>query len=162
MMNRVLRIGFSAAAAALALAVSGCVSAVPMVSAEDANSPDCAQVTVHLPDTLNDTEAKRETDAQATGAWGSPTSVLLRCGVEAPSVSDLPCYNVQGIDWLVDTPADDSETAVLTTYGRSPAVEVILDTTKMNGATALSGLADAVGYLPTTGRQCTAVGDLPS
>lgn len=133
-----------------------------MSPAADANSVECAQVTVHLPDSIGETETRRETDAQATGAWGEPTSVLLRCGATEPGPTDLPCYAIQGVDWIVDSPEDDPESAILTTYGRSPAVEVIFDTTKLTGASVMGDLADAVGYLPTNGRACTSAEDLPS
>ncbi|ROS61902.1 uncharacterized protein DUF3515 [Frigoribacterium sp. PhB160] len=151
-----------ALAALLAPAVAGCTAAVPMTAAADANDPDCAQVVVHLPEEVGPESSPydiRETDAQSTGAWGTPTAVLLRCGVEAPAVSDLPCYPINGVDWLVDQAQDDPDTFVFTTYGRTPAVEVIV--TAEVGSTVLFDLADAVGYLPGDGRACVGAGDLP-
>ncbi|MBD8729518.1 DUF3515 family protein [Frigoribacterium sp. CFBP 13707] len=142
--------------------LAGCVAAVPMSSADEANAVGCAQVTVHLPETIAETEVRRETDAQATGAWGEPASVLLRCGVTEPGPTDLPCYTIQGVDWIVDSPQDDPDTAILTTYGRSPAVEVVFDTTTLTGASVMGDLADAVGYLPANGRACTSAEDLTS
>lgn len=146
----------------IAPALAGCTAAVPMTAAADANDAACAQVTVHLPETVgpdNSPFERRETDAQATGAWGTPTQVLLRCGVEAPAVSDLPCYPVSGVDWLADQDADDPDTFVFTTYGRTPAVQVIVSAEA--GSTALFDLADAVGYLPNDGKECVGAGDLP-
>ena len=151
----------SLVAVGLATTLVGCAQAVPMQPADGANDPSCAQVTVHLPEVVDDGQGRRETDAQATGAWGSPTSVLLHCGVETPAVSDLPCYDVQGVDWLVDQDPDDAETSILTTYGREPGVQVIVDTTKANGGNVLRDLADAVGYLPNDGKKCVGAGDLP-
>ena len=146
--------------------LAGCVAAVPLSSADEANAVGCAQVTVHLPETIAETiaetEVRRETDAQATGAWGEPASVLLRCGVTEPGPTDLPCYTIQGVDWIVDSPQDDPDTAILTTYGRSPAVEVVFDTTTLTGASVMGDLADAVGHLPANGRACTSAEDLPS
>jgi hypothetical protein len=147
--------------AGLATTLVGCSQAVPMQPAAGANDPACAQVTVHLPEVVDDGQGRRETDAQATGAWGSPTSVLLHCGIETPAVSDLPCYDIQGVDWLVDQDPDDAETSILTTYGREPGVQVIVDTTKANGGNVLRDLADAVGYLPNDGKKCVGAGDLP-
>ncbi|WP_308196211.1 DUF3515 family protein [Frigoribacterium faeni] len=156
---RLLVAATSGALAAVSLA--GCEATVPMVPAADANSVECAQVTVHLPDSIGETETRRETDAQATGAWGEPTTVLLRCGATEPGPTDLPCYTIQGVDWIVDSPENDPQSAILTTYGRSPAVEVIFSTTKLTGANVMEDLADAVGYLPTNGRACTSTDDLP-
>lgn len=151
-----------AVAAVVGASMAGCVATVPMSPADDANAAGCAQVTVHLPETIAETETRRETDAQATGAWGEPTSVLLRCGVTEPGPTDLPCYTIQGVDWIVESPEEDPETAILTTYGRSPAVEVVFSTTKLTGASVMGDLADAVGYLSTNGRACTSAEDLPS
>lgn len=156
-----------AAASALALAavvlpaLAGCTAAVPLTAADGANSPDCAQVTVHLPESVNGGDELRRTDAQATGAWGTPASVLLRCGVETPAVSDLPCYTIQGVDWLVDESEDDPDTGVLRSYGRTPGVEVVVDLTRASSGTVARELTSAVGYLPQDGKQCTDATDVP-
>ncbi|QJU54078.1 DUF3515 domain-containing protein [Herbiconiux sp. KACC 21604] len=132
------------AAAAL---LSGCSTAVALEPAPDATDPACADVIVRLPDTAADAE-RRETDAQATGAWGSPASVLLRCGVEPYGPTTLPCDNVNGVDWI----RDDSEapTYVFTTYGRTPAVQVVVDSNAVSGTSALVDLEAAVAAIPQT------------
>jgi hypothetical protein len=123
-----------------------------MTPATDANSPDCAAVTVRLPDNV-DGQSRNWTDAQATGAWGSPASVLLTCGLETPGPSELPCEAVDGVDWLID----DSEAPNyrFTTFGRTPAVEVYLDYGVVSARAVLGALSSAVGTLPTTGSRCT-------
>lgn len=145
----------AAAPAALAL-LSGCAAAVPMTAAPDAASVDCAEISVRLPDAIDDLE-RRTTDAQATGAWGTPAAVLLRCGVPVPGPSTLPCFTVRGIDWLRDD--TDAPTFVFTSYGRDPAVEVVIDSTESSGTAALVALANAVGSLPAE-RACTAAEDV--
>ncbi|PJJ71685.1 uncharacterized protein DUF3515 [Diaminobutyricimonas aerilata] len=121
--------------------LAGCTSTVSLEAAEYATDPACAAVTVWLPETVDELSI-RETDAQATGAWGDPASVLLRCGVEPPAPSTLPCVTVEGISWLRDD-ADDP-TYVFTTYGREPAVQVVIDSDKASGGIVLSDLARAV------------------
>ena len=64
----------SVALAALA-ALTACSQAVPFDPAPDAADTDCAAVVVRLPDEVAG-QAARETNAQGTGAWGSPASVL--------------------------------------------------------------------------------------
>ena len=132
------------AAAAL---LTGCSTAVALEPAPDATDPACADVIVRLPDTAADAE-RRETDAQATGAWGDPASVLLRCGVEPYGPTTLPCDNVNGVDWI----RDDSEapTYVFTTYGRTPAVQVVVDSNAVSGTSALVDLEAAVAAIPQT------------
>jgi hypothetical protein len=89
------------AALALAGSLSGCTAGVSLEGAADSNNPACAEISVRLPDSVAD-QGKRVTDAQATGAWGNPTSVILRCGLPAADVSTLPCVTASGVDWLVD------------------------------------------------------------
>lgn len=113
-----------AATGALALlgALAGCSTTVPVEAAPDANNPACADVSVLLPDAIGDLE-RVWTDAQATGAWGAPT-VVLRCGVAVPAPSALVCQTIGGVDWLVLD--QEEERQRLVTYGRDPAVEVII------------------------------------
>jgi len=139
-----------------ALALTGCSATVNMQPADEANAPDCAAVSVRLPDSV-DGQPRRWTDAQATGAWGSPASVLLTCGVAVPGPSTLVCQSVNGVDWLIDDA--DAPNYRFTTYGRSPAVEVYLDYDVVSAQAVLSALATAVLQLPETGAECTAVGD---
>lgn len=108
----------------VALTMSGCQAAVPMEPAALANDPECAEVIVRLPDTIGSFD-RRTTNAQSTAAWGEPSAVLLRCGLEPSGPSALPCFTVNGVDWL----RDDTQAPLylFTTYGRTPAVEVFVD-----------------------------------
>jgi len=146
--------------AASAALLTGCAAAVPMQPAADAENPGCADIIVRLPTTVAD-QPERETDAQATGAWGNPTAVLLTCGVEIPGPTTLPCVNINGIDWI----EDDSEAPMYryTTYGREPATEIYLDSGVVSGSTTLVDLAGAVANVPAT-KQCLDADDvtLPS
>jgi hypothetical protein len=139
-----------------AFALTGCVGVVPMQPAADANNPDCASVIVRLPDLVAD-QPKRETNAQATGAWGTPAAVLLTCGVTVPGPTTLPCVEINGIDWI----QDDAQAPLYryTTFGRTPAVEVVVDSDVVSGTTALVDLGGAVSYLPQTG-QCNDLSDV--
>lgn len=123
-----------------------------MTPAADANDPLCAEVTVRLPDSV-DGQDRQWTDAQATGAWGSPAAVLLTCGVTPPGPSTLPCETVNGVDWLID--GSDAPNYLFTTYGRTPAVEVYLDYDVVSGNESLQALSSAVGTLPADGGKCT-------
>lgn len=134
----------------LLASLSACSSAVALDPAADANNPACAAVTVRLPDDI-DGHAKRETNAQATGAWGTPTTVLLRCGLPPVTASKLPCVTAAGIDWLVDDSQKPSYRFI--TFGRTPATEVIVDSKKVSGITALEAVSGAVQELPSS-RNC--------
>ncbi|MDH6181482.1 hypothetical protein M2152_001664 [Microbacteriaceae bacterium SG_E_30_P1] len=141
---------------ALVLLLAGCAPTVALEPAADAADPLCAEVSVRLPDSVDDLTA-RETNAQATGAWGEPTAVIVRCGVPSPApTAELPCVTVEGIDWLRDD--TDAPDYVFTSYGREPAVEVIVDSEVASGLDVLTALAPAVGRLPASG-ECVALED---
>lgn len=147
--GRAFPVAASAVFAASALLLAGCSAAVPLQPAPDAVNAACADVVVHLPTTVAG-QAERETNAQGTGAWGAPDSaVLLHCGVEVPGPTTLPCLAINGIDWIEDD--SDAPLYRFTTYGRDPAVELVIDSKKVSGSTVLVDLTNAVSYIPATG-----------
>ena len=152
-----MKISRTALAAMATLAIAGSLSActanVSLEAAPDSNNPACAEVSVRLPEMVAD-QAKRVTDAQATGAWGNPTSVILRCGLPAVEVSTLPCVTASGVDWLVDDSKKPSYRFI--TFGRKPATEVIVDSRKVAGVTALSDLSTAIQSIEAT-KYCSTV-----
>ncbi|WP_445997463.1 DUF3515 family protein [Okibacterium fritillariae] len=158
--KRLLPLVSALGAVALALVVTGCAPTVTATSAPDANDPACADVTVRLPDTVAG-KPQRDTDAQATGAWGTPAAVLLHCGVAVPGPTTDTCVSLNGIDWIADD--SDKPNYRYTTYGRTPAVEVFVnsdaDTGGVSGTTALIDLGPAVSTIPAT-KACTGPEDV--
>lgn len=138
-----------------AVALTGCTTTVDLDPAESANDPLCAEVTSRLPDAVSG-QPRRWTDAQATGAWGEPAKVLLTCGVEPPGPTTLPCQDVAGVDWIIDD--SDAPRFRVTTYGRTPAVEIYLDTTAddngegVSSRDVLDALSPIVSVLPVDGK----------
>lgn len=146
--RQILRTGaLVVAGTALTIGISGCTATVNLEAAPLANHPACAEITVRLPDVVGD-QTKRTTNAQATGAWGNPSTVILRCGLEPVNVSSLPCVTASGIDWVVDDSKSPSYRFI--TFGRSPATEVIVDSKSVAGVTALDAMAEAVKRIPAT------------
>ncbi len=135
------------------LLLTGCAPVVNLEAAPESNDPLCAEVSVRLPDEIGFL-AQRETNSQATSAWGEPAAILLRCGLEGVEVSTLPCVTAGEVDWLVD----DSEAPNyrFISYARYPAVEVIVDSSMASGITTLEGLSQAVAKIPAT-KACTEV-----
>lgn len=147
---------------AAALVLAGCAGTVSMTPAAAANDPSCAAVTAQLPGSVAG-EQRRWTDAQATGAWGSPTTVLLTCGVAVPGPSTLPCENVEGVDWLIDDSQAADDRYTFTTFGRDPAVQIYLDYATISSAEVLRSLSPRLdATLPETGSVCTARGTPPT
>jgi hypothetical protein len=152
-----LAVSAALTAALAAATLTGCTT-VHLEPAPSADTVSCADVTVHLPQTLESMKL-RDTDAQATGAWGSPAAVLLTCGITTPAVSDLPCYTVDGVDWLIKSTGKGGKNAVYTTYGREPGVQVVVDTEAVpSSSNVLFDLASAVGSLPQ-GLRCQSASD---
>ncbi|MCJ1713712.1 DUF3515 family protein [Microbacterium sp. M1A1_1b] len=134
----------------VAAALTGCTNAVAMTAAPSANAAACATAQVRLPDTVDTKYALRNTNAQATAAWGDPSAALYRCGVAVPTVSDLPCFTKGTVDWIRD---DEGKRIVYTTFGRDPAVQVVIDSTKTTDQ-VLQDIGTAVASLPKDGHRC--------
>ncbi len=141
------------------------VPTVALTPATSANDPACANVTVRLPSVLG-TWPIRTTDAQATGAWGDPVVAVLKCGVTPPGPTTDLCYTVSGIDWVEDK--TNAPTYVFTTFGRTPAVQLTINSKATNGegTILLDELTSAVITIPQSAKHtCTDVlgsQDLPT
>jgi hypothetical protein len=87
----------------------------------------CAALLDALPARVADQPHRKVTGSPYAAAWGDP-AIVLRCGVGKPAGYDrfARCQRADGVDWFVpeSTIADQSKDAVMTTIGRSPAVEV--------------------------------------
>ena len=140
-----------------AAGLAGCSAPVAVEPAPDAANPACAPLMIALPDTLGDA-ALRKTTSQATAAWGDPSAVVLRCGVPAPGPTTDRCVTVNGVDWVI---REGEDHYTLTTYGREPAAEVLLDEDKIASATVLASLSGAVEKVPAT-RHCVGQEELAS
>lgn len=135
----------------LGVALTACAGTVSLEPAPEANDPLCAEVTAYLPDSV-DGQQRRWTDAQATGAWGDPTAVILTCGVPPLGPSELPCTTAGGVDWVIDDA--DAPNYRVTSFGRTPAVQLYLDTEIVSSRDVLERLSPLVAKLPQDG-QCS-------
>ncbi|MGP0224249.1 MULTISPECIES: DUF3515 family protein [unclassified Paenarthrobacter] len=151
--------------AASALALSACAPAVDVPAAADAANPACAPMMVALPDSIGDATL-RKTNSQATAAWGDPSQVILRCGVNVPGPTTDRCVSVNDVDWVIK---EGNPVWTLTTFGREPATEILIDPAKLesaniSSATVLTELANAAGKIKAT-KGCVGqeeLQDLPS
>jgi hypothetical protein len=164
-MSRLRAAAAAAFAVALVAVLAGCTPTVALDPATHANDPACAAVTVALPDTVAGLK-QDYTDAQATGAWGDPVAVQLRCGVTPLGPTDKPCVTIasgpDSVDWVL---MNDPESDVLSyiTFGRTPAVEVTIKHGKggVSDANVLPDLAEAVASVPRSNLKCVAASDAP-
>ncbi|HEV6952019.1 MAG TPA: DUF3515 domain-containing protein [Promicromonospora sp.] len=153
------RVAGATAAAALAVAaLTGCAPTIGVEAAPAAADPRCAEVMLAVPDELGDDLPKVQTDSQATAAWGEPgAAVTMRCGVEQLGPS-ADCQHVDSgngttVDWIVTT--DDAGTWSFVTYGRDPAVEVLVPpaVTEDHSTSFIADLGRAVTQVPAT-KEC--------
>ncbi|NLA66365.1 MAG: DUF3515 family protein [Leucobacter sp.] len=148
-------VGSIAAACALMAGLAACAGSVPMHPAEDANNPACADVIVRLPGEVAGLD-KRSTNAQSTGAWGDPVGVELRCGIEPSGPTTDDCVNVNGVDWIIDR--SNAPLYRFEAYGRSPGLEVFVNSEVASGTSTVTDLAAIAKLLPQS-RQCLSLMD---
>ncbi len=141
-----------AASLAGLLVLSGCSPIANVQPADDAGNPLCAEMMVVLPPEISE-QQKRQTNSQATAVWGDPAQLVLRCGVTPPPPSTDPCVSVNGVDWLAK---EGEESWTLTTYGRTPATELVFDPNVIPSSTVLATLSSAASKIPSQ-RSCTTV-----
>lgn len=157
------RTGAGALLALLAGSVlAGCASPVGVDAAPHAADPLCAEVVLALPRELAGMP-RLTTSSQATVAWGDRDApVVLRCGVEPPGPSTDPCVSADdgtiAVDWLAVEGAPDADGSAdwtFTTYGRDPAVEVLVpaEVTASRSTSFLIDLGPAVARVEQT-RAC--------
>ncbi|RKQ36605.1 DUF3515 family protein [Kocuria tytonis] len=151
------RLTTGAAALTGVLALTGCGSAVTVEGAPHAADPACASVMLAMPGDVSDME-QRETSSQGTTAYGEPSAMIVRCGVEEPGPTPDPCTDVNGVDWLISEVPEQKDQWRAVTYGRSPAVEVLFDGSRVPSSTALVDAGSAVQNVPQT-RKCLSVKD---
>lgn len=156
MARRTNRTAASALATASGVILAGCATAVPVDAAPYASDPDCARVMLAAPDTVGGL-TMRKTTSQATSAYGDEFVITVRCGVEPPGPSQVPCVEVSTggttLGWLV-TDTDDAWVAV--SFGRSPAVEVTIPHVRADQAVGdlLAELAPSAALAPANGLEC--------
>ena len=157
--SRALRRASVAVLAVTAVTLTGCAGSVALDPGPDANSVQCAEVMVSLPDTIGAVDLQRRTtNAQSTAAWGDPTAVIYRCGLPEQGPSDLPCFDVDGVDWLLDE--SDAPRYVFTTYGRTPVTEIIVDVTYIAGSDAVRELSPFIAARIDASERCLVATDV--
>ncbi|MEV5983596.1 DUF3515 family protein [Streptomyces sp. NPDC052051] len=89
---------------------------------------------------------------EGTAAWGG-RKLTLRCGVpELDPTTDL-CVSADGVDWVLDEATlKETGKSVLTTYGRSPAIEVTYSGRRENAGDVLTSLTSSVDWIPQRSR----------
>lgn len=144
------RAAVAALAAALAAGtLAGCSRAVSVAVPPQAGDPACA--TPAWPDRVGGHGRVNVSAAvAAVAAWGDP-AIVARCGVAPERPTTDPCVSVDGVDWVVRELSDGRS---FTTYGRAPAIEVLVPMAYAPEALLLPAFGDAARALPSNGHHC--------
>lgn len=140
-------------AAAAVLGLAACASAATVEPAPQAHDPACAEVMLLMPEEIGEF-SQRPTTSQGTAAWGDPSAVVLRCGVEPIGPTQHPCVAPSGVDWVW---IEQDDHVQLISYGREPSVEVLLDGDQLSEDTTMNAqfaLSEPVSRIEQT-RECT-------
>ena len=127
-------------------------------SASRAERTACAGLVGALPDHVSDQSQRGTKGSELGAAWGDP-AIVVRCGVGKPAGYDrfAGCQTINGVDWFVPERmvADQDLDVVLTTIGRTPAVELTVPAKWRPPAAALVDVAAAVKAHTRVLRRCS-------
>jgi hypothetical protein len=131
--------------------LAACSAAVEVTAPARAGSPACAAAAARWPATVSGQERVETTaDSGSVAAWGDP-AVIARCGLAALGPTTDACLDVDGVDWVVRRLSDG---AAFTTFGRDPAIEVLVPEAYAPEPLLLPAFGAAAKALPTNGRTC--------
>ncbi len=140
-----------AAALGLAvLAVTACAGPVEVARAPLADDAACQGMTDLWPALDGLERVETDPDDPTVAAWGDP-AIVARCGVRPLGPTTEACITVDGVDWVAGELSDGTR---LTTYGRTPAIEVLVPHAHDPAPMLLPAFAGAAEQLPRNGREC--------
>lgn len=139
-------------ALALAASLTACgEDTVKATPADNASNPLCAKAARHWPTTVASQKSRQvSTDSATVHAWGDP-AIIARCGVTPPGPTSTGCVSVDGIDWVGSKLSDGGR---YVTYGRSPAIEVLVPT-KYDSLPPLGAFTEAAKQIPQGTHKCS-------
>ncbi len=134
------------------LLLSGCSSAVEVAIPPEADHEACVAASERWPDEVKG-QSGGETDPSdpAVATWGEPP-IVARCGMPPLGPTEDECVVVDGIDWVAEDLDDGTR---LTTFGRDPAIEVIVPQEHDPAPLILPAFSDAATQLPRTDYACS-------
>ncbi|HRW18248.1 MAG TPA: DUF3515 family protein [Dermatophilaceae bacterium] len=117
-----------------------------------ADDPACQRLSAVWPVQVLGLPPRRvSVESPAVRAWGDPAIVAI-CGYPAPAPSTSGCLTVDGVDWVLQQRSDGVQA---TTYGRSPAMDVLVPTAYTTDQRVLPALSAVARTLPETGHRCS-------
>ncbi len=127
---------------------SGGVKARPAASA---SATQCRRAAQHWPTHVAEQDGRDTTAGSPTvAAWGDP-AIIARCGVASPG-PNVNCIDVSGVDWVMTSLSDGKK---FVTFGRSPAIEVLVPKAYSPEPLVLGAFTKAAEQIPQGPHHCT-------
>jgi hypothetical protein len=118
------------------------------------HTPQCDAATRLWPHTVSGKQRRMVRDSGGpepnARAWGDP-AIIATCGWPALGPTDKECLDVDGVYWVAEPLSDGVK---FTTFGRDPAIEVLVPKAYQPEPLLLPAFGPAAKALPTNGRQC--------
>ena len=134
----------------LAVGLSGC-SSIDVAVPVDAGSAACRSAAAHWPKTVGgQPPVQTSSTSTAVRAWGDP-AIIARCGLPAIGPTTDTCLDISGVDWVAHQLTDGVR---FTTYGRSPAIEVLVPSAYKPEPLLLPAFGAAAEAIPQGARHC--------
>jgi hypothetical protein len=130
--------------------LSGC-SSIDVADPVGARSAPCRSVAARWPTTVGGQQLRpTSSSSAAVRAWGDPP-IIARCGLPPIGPTTDPCLDVSGIDWVAHQLTDGVR---FTTYGRSPAIEVLVPSAYSPEPLLLPAFGKAASAIAQDQRHC--------
>ena len=130
--------------------LAGC-SSVDVTDPADAGSAACRAAAAHWPRTVGgQTLRSTSSSSNAVRAWGDPP-VIARCGLPPIGPTTDTCLDVSGVDWIAHQLTDGVR---FTTYGRTPAIEILVPGAYKPEPLLLPAFGDAASAIPQGEHRC--------
>jgi hypothetical protein len=134
----------------LAGMLSGC-SSIDVADPVGAGSALCRSAAARWPTTVGGQRLRpTSSSSAAVRAWGDPP-IIARCGLPPIGPTTDPCLDVSGIDWVAHQLTDGVR---FTTYGRSPAIEVLVPSAYSPEPLLLPAFGKAASAIAQGPRHC--------
>ena len=145
------RLASLAGATLVVAGLVGCSSSLDVADPPEAGSAACRSAAAHWPTTVGGQSLRpTSSSSDAVRAWGDP-AIIARCGLGAVGPTTDQCLEVSGVDWVVHQLTDGVR---FTTYGRSPAIEILVPSAYKPEPLLLPAFGPAASAIPQGERRC--------